>query len=352
MSSEDDDDNGVLRRTRSLSDSSSGHSVGSRQRKCHPEKLIEMSRRVREVGTAFVDDGAAISPTLAAIVSSKAFCLHISLKNRRTGEDSDTAVGQVGLIRGERLTQSPPQQKRAVAGEDDRPVSILRSSRFSVTPTTCLHNVASGPGESGDVIEYVNSKIVAPSGNSVRVNDFARAGYEVDEADAVVIRESDENDADRLFWKYGHDVTSAGQIENPHNHFTRKELSFEKMERQDYRFQVGQNIGIAVYRNFVVTAEDAGRPRNTLSNDYLRGIYGHENRVNIYTGQITHVSPDGKAFEHNINTFAGCSGALVFLLDQDENGVISADEGKAIAVHVGGKIIAPGRISNLAFKIL
>jgi hypothetical protein len=158
----------------------------------------------------------------------------------------------------------------------------------------------------------------------------------------------------QFFWKYGHDVTSAGQIDNPRNHFTRKELSFEKLERQDYRFQVGQNIGIAVYRNFVVTAEDAGRPRNTLSNDYLRDIYGHENRVNIYTGQITHVSPNGRAFEHNINTFAGCSGAVVFLLDQDqdENGVISADHGKAIAVHAGGKNIAAGHISNLAFTIL
>lgn len=353
MSSEDDD-NGVLRRTRSHCDASSGHSVSSRQRKCHPEKLIEMSRRVREVGTAFVDDGAAISPALAAIVSSKAFFLDIALRNRQTGEDSDPGVGQVGLIRDERLTQSPPLQRQAVAGEDGRPAPILRSSRFSVTPTTCLHNVASGPDASGDMIDYVNSRIVAPTGNSVSVNDFARAGYEVDRADAVVIRESSENEADRIFWKYGHDVTSAGLITNPRNHFTRKELSFEKMERQGYRFQVGQKIGMAVYRDFVVTAEDAGRPRNTLSNDYLRDIYGHENRVNIYTGQITHVSPDGKAFEHNINTFAGCSGAVVFLLDQDqdENGVISADHGKAIAIHAGGKNIAAGEISNIAFKIL
>jgi hypothetical protein len=87
----------------------------------------------------------------------------------------------------------------AVRGEDDRPASILRSYRFSVTPTTCLHNVASGPDESGGVIEYVNCKIVAPTGNSVCVNDFARAGYKVDRADAVVIRESGENEADTIF---------------------------------------------------------------------------------------------------------------------------------------------------------
>jgi hypothetical protein len=127
-------------------------------------------------------------------------------------------------------------------------------------------------------------------------------------------------------------------------------LSFEKI-RQNFQL-VGQNIGIAVYRDFLVTAQDARRPRNTLSEDYLREKYGHENRVNIYTGNITHVSPDGKAFEHNINTFAGCSGAVVFLLAQDENGVISADHGKAIGIHAGGKNIAAGQISNVALKIL
>ena len=132
-------------------------------------------------------------------------------------------------------------------------------------------------------------------------------------------------------------------------------MSFEKVTRQDYRFQVGQKIGMAVYRKFVVTAEDAGMPQNTLQPDYLREIYGHENRVNIYTGKITHVSPDGKAFEHNINTYAGCSGAIVFLLDMEqgeETGVISEDYGKAIAVHAGGKQVAAGQVSNIAFKIL
>lgn len=61
---------------------------------------------------------------------------------------------------------------------------------------------------------------------------------------------------------------------------------------------------MAVYCDFVVTAEDAGRPRNTLSYDYLRDICAHENRVNVYTGQITHVLPDGKAFEHNIQSIS------------------------------------------------
>lgn len=76
--------------------------------------------------------------------------------------------------------------------------------------------------------------------------------------------------------------------------------------------------------------------------------------MNIYTGEILRVSQDGSSFEHNINTYKGCSGALVFLLDRDQNGngTLEADWGKAIAVHVGGKFVEEGRPRNFAFKLL
>lgn len=197
MSSEDDEHHGIIRRTRSHRDTTSSSSVGDRQRQCFPEKLIDMSRRVHELGTAFVDSGAAISAALAAIVSSKALYLEISLKIRRTDEASSPAMGQIGLIRGKCLTgtppQPPPQRRQATEGEDGRPIaSILRSSRFSVTPTTCLHNVVSGNDEIGDMIDFVSSKILAPTGDSMYVNDFDRVGYELDAADYVVIRERDD----------------------------------------------------------------------------------------------------------------------------------------------------------------
>ena len=350
MSHDDDDDyddfGAAIRRARSHSDRSS--SIGSHQRQCHPEKLIERSRRVREIGTACVDDGAAISPSLAQAVSAKALCLKIFVRSRNTGDNLPNPVwGQVGLIRGERLTTSPPS------------VSVLRSSRFTVTPVTALHNVATetDPNGSGDVIEYAGSEIVSPVG-SRQVQDFERAGFEIArEGDvAVLIRQlqtSENGSVEKFSWKYGHDVTSAGKISNPRSHFTKKSLSFEKMERQEFRFQVGQKIGITVYRQFVVTAVDAGMPPNTLTEDRLREIYGRENEVNVYTGQITHVAPGGNAFEHNINTFAGCSGAIVFLLDRDQdgNGTIREDYSKAIAIHAGGKTIAPGQVTNVAFKL-
>jgi len=58
-----------------------------------------------------------------------------------------------------------------------------------------------------------------------------RAGYEIDRADAVLIPEIDENEVGVIFWKYGDVITTAGEIENPHNHFIRRDLVFEKMER-------------------------------------------------------------------------------------------------------------------------
>ena len=102
---------------------------------------------------------------------------------------------------------------------------------------------------------------MAPTGNTAFVNDFIGAGYVVDRADAVVIHKSGKNEADNIYWKYGHDATSAVQIKISRSHFTKNKLSIEKMERRDYRLHVGQKIGIVVYRDFVVTAEVLGCKR-------------------------------------------------------------------------------------------
>jgi hypothetical protein len=54
--------------------------------------------------------------------------------------------------------------------------------------------------------------------------------------------------------------------------------------------------------------------------------------VNIYTGKITNVGKDH--IDYNCNTFTGCSGAIVFLLDLAQpNSVQRCDWGKAVAVH-------------------
>jgi hypothetical protein len=69
---------------------------------------------------------------------------------------------------------------------------------------------------------------------------------------------------------------------------------------------------------------------------------------NIQTGKIIGVYGDGRFFTHAINTYKGCSGAVVFLLDKKQPDSVNVkDYGKAIAVHGA----AAGQNTNVAFTI-
>jgi hypothetical protein len=168
---------------------------------------------------------------------------------------------------------------------------------------------------------------------------------------SYAIRESDENGGDEIVWDYGYDVDTAEAIANEASHFTKKECTFQKMEREDFHFQVGQKIAISVFRDFDIAPADTGVA--TIAPEKILEIYGKKGEVNIYTGEIKRVVEDGLCFEHDINTFEGCSGSIVFLLDQqlDGVGVVEEDYGKAVALHVGGDIVGEGVIRNFAFKI-
>lgn len=350
------DDRVDIKRTRSHSDATSaGSSTGSYRRLKFPEKLVEKKRRVHSLGTADVDDGAAMSPWLANAVALKACYLDIRLKNKKTGEISDPCWGQAGLIRAERITDSPADEKAKrqalpIGGADkpDIRASALRSSRFAVIPTTCIHNLEDEE-ENGEVWGFENSDLTLVSASKTFRIDFNKTSYKASQVESVLMLQEGEK---KYCWDY-YDVTTAGKIDGRENALTPKTASFEKMERSDYSFQAGQKIGMAVYRNFTMTAEDVGMPIKSVKEELLKSIYGDEHQVNIYTGEITGVSPGKEAFQHNINTFRGCSGAVIFLLDlgQDGCGVKKEDHGKAIAVHVGGDQLDNGKIVNFAFKI-
>lgn len=350
-----DDRVDVKKRVRSFSDASNSSS-GSHGRRTVPEKLVDNTRRVQGIGVAFVDNGASISPGLANSVARKACLLETRLKCKRTGVISDRYLGQAGLIQADRLTDSPPENaaKRQAFAHPEKPDSVapsLRSSRFAVIPTTCIHNLTDELVQ-GDLWEFERSELtIMPDFATVSVN-FQNTSYKPGPNESVVLRKGDKNNPDPIVWDC-YDVTTASKIDTPSSPLTPKTVSFQKVERASYNFHVGQKVGMAVYRNFEVLPEDAGLLGSSISKEDLRNIYGHENRVNIYTGQITRVAPGGDAFEHNINTFRGCSGAIVFLLDIDQDGfgVDSSDYGKAIAVHVGGEQMADGTIANFAFKI-
>lgn len=75
-------------------------------------------------------------------------------------------------------------------------------------------------------------------------------------------------------------------------------------------------------------------------------LFGEPRRTNIYTGEIVRVGLHH--IECSINSFEGCSGAVVFLLDKKQpSSVLESDWGCAIAVHAG----AHSRLDrNIAFK--
>jgi len=85
-----------------------------------------------------------------------------------------------------------------------------------------------------------------------------------------------------------------------------------------------------------------------MSEQKIEEIYGTPNSVNIYTGMITYVGKDH--IEYTCNAFTGCSGAVVFLLDQDQPpSVQRSDYGKAVAVHSGSHPFLPAR--NFGFLV-
>lgn len=112
--------------------------------------------------------------------------------------------------------------------------------------------------------------------------------------------------------------------------------------RSEFKLKKNQRIGIAVY-----FMEEAA-PRNAsispvkkqpldYSDTKIEEIYGKPLQRIIYTGQITRAENGERHIEYDINSFTGCAGAVVFLLDKQApaSGVEDQDYGKAIAVHVG-----------------
>ena len=209
--------------------------------------------------------------------------------------------------------------------------------------------------DQGAVEIFYNTTMTSPDQKNRIIEDWSRAGVKAETLNKeFVIRPGNhQNGEGYVGWESGRDVDLAGDITNEHSAFTEKARSFEFV-RFDFQFCVGQKIGIVVYRDFPIDTASTGL-LNT-STDKLEQIYGKINTVNIYGGEITRVVCDDQlwCFEHNINTFPGCSGAVIFLLDKHQdpaNGVTEEDYGKAIAIHVGGDDVGEGMVRNFAFRI-
>ena len=107
----------------------------------------------------------------------------------------------------------------------------------------------------------------------------------------------------------------------------------------EYHYSVGTQVAMAIFTKQMATIQNSRMPDDV--NVKLADVYGAADELNVYTGAITQVGE--QFFAHSINSYSGCSGAVVFLLDGEY-------AGHCIGVHIG----SPPEIEppvNLAIKI-
>jgi hypothetical protein len=184
--------------------------------------------------------------------------------------------------------------------------------------------------------------------DSLLILSFSCLNWQVQGSDAICIR-GGENSDNAMFWSFGVDIATAAPISSYTRGITSEAGSFEAV-RQDFQFDKGQKIGIAVYSKKRPTAKSASYDPDQpldIDDDTLKRVYGKPKHVNIYTGEIMLVGETH--IEHNINSYTVCSGAIIFLLDNNQPDSVKPDDfGKAIAVHAGSHPAMMTR--NLGFK--
>lgn len=298
------------------------------------ECLIDLGRTTVQYGAARVDNPSSISTELAARQSAKAFGLR-TLFGIPGSSVTKPSQGQVGFIRGGRIPPSPGGH-----------------IQYAVTPVTAKHNLRqirrTNLGVS-QVYDAVSTETYLPWDTEVRVHlSFPDLNWIPGHRNRLIISGAE---SDKLMiWDYGNDISTGTQISSYTQGVTSADGSYECVGSH-FDYQVGQRIGIAVLSEHAPTKRTASyNPENPSDYDEatLRRVFGEAKRVNIYTGEILLVGRDH--VEHNINTFTGCAGAIIFLLDKDQpSSVTSHDCGKAIAVHAGAHPTL--RTRNLAFKL-
>lgn len=312
---------------------SSDSSTASVAKKGRGERLLRRDRPSATVVESFVNGTGAISTSLITQVSSKACQIQVHFIDAH-GDEAGSYFGQAGLLKGERLTPSPsqgPANKRRRTAT----VSFEEYASFKATPVTAKHNLENENGE-------IYQQTVMTSTYGIKRTVFFAEGGCASGPD-IEVRPRTEDTRELTWtdddWSYGKVIEDGA--------FAKKPRLFEVVPA-NFELRVGHGIAIVVYRTFDIANEDAGLVSS--NNVDLQAIYGPPQMPCIYTGKVTEISANGKTFCHDINTFAGCSGAVVFLLDkQPDDFVFNTDEvrGKAVGIHVGGL----DATNNIAFLL-
>ena len=340
MNEEDSD------RLMASSDSSDASVADPKGGRMLEERVINRDRKLSTSGAVQVDDSSAVGVALLSEVKWKAACWEITYMKQDSSE-GPTYNGQIGLIRGDRLAASPvpnePKRRKTTDAVDDLPPP----GRWEVTPTTALHNVVDYPDKDEFLLV---SKIILPNPTKfvggLVFDDFRRS---LNTADRIELVPAD-SQFPALEWK-SVDVARGQVITEPNNFLTQQHLAFEPVPKDWTGICVGAKIGIVVFRPFDIRPSDTGM---SMTDDTLLQMFGEKNSVCVFTGEITKLhNNSARTFEHSINTYRGCSGAIIFLLDKGQpNEDVASHQGKAIGVHVGGKpVTATPQRANLGFLL-
>ena len=301
------------------------------------ECFVNYNKDVRKWGAGHVDDTDLISMQLVRQVLSKCVPMSIFLKkdNAKTSWGKQ-GRGHGGFICREVLLSSPGGS----------------TAEFrSVYPVTAKHNLRHVLPEGDETRTSYTPSIVTLelSANKKIYPSWDELGWEPTRSDYFNLREG--LDARPAYCKYSFDMSVGGLIEDVENPACLGAASFRKV-RQSFKPEKGQKVGIAIRftedsrptPETIVGAADIEALKDLNIDTY----YGQPGHVNIYTGEIKYVGP--KHIEYSINSFTGCSGAVVFLLDQNQpDSVDQTDWGKAIAVHSGAHPLMDDR--NYGFLI-
>jgi hypothetical protein len=298
------------------------------------ECLIDLARTTVLYGTAHVDNPLSISQELAAAQASKAFTLR-TLFGIPGSCVTKPSQGQVGFLRGDAIPPSPGGQMQ-----------------YAVTPVTAKHNLRRiKPVVQGipKTFNAVSTETYLPWDPEVRVHlTFPNLNWIPAHTDRLILRGAESDNS--MICPFGNDIAAGNQIRSYTQGVTSADGSYERVG-PSFNYEVGQRIGIAVLSEHAPTRITASyNPENPslYHEDTLKRVFGEPNNVNIYTGKILLVGESH--VEHDINTFTGCSGAIIFLLDTEQpSSVTPRDFGTAIAVHAGSHPTL--RTRNLAFKI-
>jgi hypothetical protein len=295
-----------------------------------PECLADITRRVVPHGAGRVDNSAALSIALTGEIQPKAFGMVVYF--RASGSVlKRPGYGQVGFVRQMKIKSNP-------GGTD----------HFSVMPVTAKHNLRRLSNFEAIETEILIDREIKASFGFRDLNWTPGTST----SDSVSLCSENEECVRPSQWTFGLDISRGDLLTHPQDGITSERHTFE-LVRESFTFEVGQKVGIAVVFSYASkptnkTVSGVGEDSVRINDTELEAIYGLPDVVNIYTGKVIYVGSEH--IEYDINTFTGCSGATVFLLDLDQpSSVQSCDFGKAVAVHAGSHPFLANR--NLGFKI-